>query len=234
MKNKMINFVIIGAGNFGKEASEIAKRVEEKEENFKFIGYIDEFEENHRKVINEVPVLGGLEWIKETFTGDKLFFACSIGDTINRKEVVERALKFGYIPYSIIHPSVSVRYGVKIGNGVIIQPKCVIAPNAIIKDHVIINQICSIGHDDIINDYCTVSPLAALSGGVVLGEGTYVGTGASVVPDIKIEKWSIIGAGACVVKDVEPYSLMLGVPAKPKLTFENFQERTLYSKRKPV
>ncbi len=230
----MINFVIIGAGNFGREAAEIAKRIDEKEEDFKFLGFIDEYEENQGKVVNEVPVLGDLGWIEEKFTGDKLFFACSLGDTINRKELVERALKHGYIPYSIIHPSVTVRYGVKIGDGVIIQPKCVIAPNVIIKNHVIINQICSIGHDDVINDYCTVSPLAALSGGVVLGEGTYIGTGASVIPDIKIEKWSIIGAGACVVKDVDPYSLMLGVPAKAKLIFENFQERTLYSKKKPV
>ena len=176
MKNKMINFVIIGAGNFGREAAEVAKRIAEKGENFKFLGFIDEFEENNGKVINEVPVLGGLKWIKETFTGEKLFFACSIGDTINRKEVVGRALKLGYIPYSIIHPSSLIRYGTKIGDGVIISPKCVIAPNGMIKDHVIINQICSIGHDDIINDFCTISALAALSGGVVLGEGTYFGT----------------------------------------------------------
>jgi len=230
----MINFVIIGAGNFGREAAEVAKRIDEKEKNFKFIGYIDEFEENHGKVINEVPVLGGLEWIKDTFTGDKLFFACSIGDTINRKEVVGRALKFGYIPHSIIHPSTLVRYGAKIGDGAIISPKCVVAPNVIIRDHVIINQICSIGHDVIINDFCTVSPLAALSGNVVLGEGVYIGTGASVVPEINIAEWSIIGSSACVVKDVAPYSLMIGVPAKSKLTFENFQQRLQYSKKKPV
>ena len=176
MENKTIDFVIIGAGRFGREAAEIAKRMEEKDKNFKFLGFIDEIEENHGKLINEVPVLGGLEWIGETFTGEKLFFVCSIGDTINRKEVVERALKFGYIPHSIIHPSVLVRYGAKIGDGSIIGPKSVIGPNVFIKDHVIINQICSIGHDDIINDFCTISPLAALSGGVVLGEGTYFGT----------------------------------------------------------
>ena len=69
---------------------------------------------------------------------------------------------------------------------------------------------------------------------VEVGKLSYIGTGASVVPDIKIEKWSIIGAGACVVKDVAPYSLMLGVPAKTKLIFENFQKRRNYSKKKPV
>ncbi len=184
----MIYFVIIGAGGFGKEAAEVAKRVEEKEKDFKFIGYIDEFEENHGKIINEVPVLGGMEWIEESFTGDKLFFACSIGDTINRKEVVGRALKFGYIPHSIIHPSTLIRYRAKIGDGVIISPGGVVAPNVIIKDHVIINQIVSIGHDDIIKDFCTISPLAAVSGKVVLGEGIYIGTGASVVPGISIEE----------------------------------------------
>ena len=137
MKTKMINFVIIGGGNFGREAAEIAKRIDEKEENFKFLGFIDEYEENQGNVVNEVPVLGSLEWIKEKFKGDKLFFACSLGDTINRKELGERALKHSYIPYSIIHPSVLVRYGAKIGDGVIISPKCVIGPKVIIKNHVI-------------------------------------------------------------------------------------------------
>ncbi|HDZ17405.1 hypothetical protein LCGC14_0630120 [marine sediment metagenome] len=182
----MKNFVIIGAGGFGQEAGETAKRIDESDSDFRFIGYIDDNKELHKTFLNEVPILGDLNWINDSFNEEDLYFMCSIGDTIIKKEVGEKALDKGYTPFSIIHPSVIIRYGVKIGDGVTIGPGTVVAPNVHIKNNVIVNQVCSLGHNDVINDYCTISPLSAISGGVVLGEGVYFGTGASILQYINI------------------------------------------------
>ncbi len=45
-------------------------------------------------------------------------------------------------------------------------------------------------------------------------EGVSIGANATIVCGIRIGKHSLIGAGAVVTKDVEPYSVMVGTPAK--------------------
>jgi acetyltransferase-like isoleucine patch superfamily enzyme len=45
-------------------------------------------------------------------------------------------------------------------------------------------------------------------------EGVSIGANATIMCGIRIGKHSLIGAGAVVTKDVEPYSVMIGNPAK--------------------
>lgn len=42
----------------------------------------------------------------------------------------------------------------------------------------------------------------------------HVGAGAVILPRLIIGEGAIIGAGAIVTKDVEPYTVVLGNPAK--------------------
>ena len=44
--------------------------------------------------------------------------------------------------------------------------------------------------------------------------GTSIGANATVVCGVTLGKFCFIGAGAVITKDVEPYALMVGVPAK--------------------
>lgn len=210
------DFVIIGCGGFGREVAEIAKTIVKEKMDFNLIGFIDDNKEFHGKIINNVPVLGNLEWIKDSYDGDGLLFACAVGEPPIKRKVVERALKLGYIPHSLIHPSVPVGFDVAVGAGTIICPGSVITTNITIGNHVIINQICSIGHDVIIDDFVTINPLSAISGGVHLKEGVFIGTGASVLQYLEIGEWSVIGAGASVTRNQEPYVVAVGVPAEVK------------------
>lgn len=43
----------------------------------------------------------------------------------------------------------------------------------------------------------------------------WIGTNAVVLRDVHIGTGAVIGAGAVVTRDVEPYSIVVGVPAKP-------------------
>lgn len=210
------DFVIIGCGGFGREVAEIAKTIAKEKKDFNFLGFIDDNQELHGKIINNVPVLGNLEWINDSYHGNRLLFACAVGEPLIKKKVIERALKLGYIPHSLIHPSVQIGYDVSIGVGTILCPGSIITTNIKIGNHVIINQICSIGHDAIIDDFVTINPLSAISGGVHLQEGVFIGTSAAVLQYLEIGAWSIIGGGASVINNQEPYVIAVGVPAVVK------------------
>jgi len=47
-----------------------------------------------------------------------------------------------------------------------------------------------------------------------LGHDTWIGHGAIMLPMVNIGNGAVVGAGAVVTKDVEPYAIVVGVPAK--------------------
>jgi acetyltransferase-like isoleucine patch superfamily enzyme len=63
-----------------------------------------------------------------------------------------------------------------------------------------------------------------------IGKGVFVGSGATIInKDITVGDFSVIGAGSVVTKDVEPYSIVMGVPARK--TGEVTREVTISNKQ---
>lgn len=57
---------------------------------------------------------------------------------------------------------------------------------------------------------------------VVIGNDVWIGHNAIIMPGVSIGNGAVIGAGAIVTKDVEPYTIVVGCPAKPiKKRFSN-------------
>jgi len=50
---------------------------------------------------------------------------------------------------------------------------------------------------------------------VTVGHDVWIGHGATVLPGIEIGNGAVVGAGAIVTDDVEPYTVVVGVPAEP-------------------
>ncbi|ATY86131.1 acetyltransferase [Kyrpidia spormannii] len=50
---------------------------------------------------------------------------------------------------------------------------------------------------------------------VTIGHDVWIGHNAVVMPGVTIGTGAVVGAGAVVTQDVEPYMIVVGVPAKP-------------------
>lgn len=48
-----------------------------------------------------------------------------------------------------------------------------------------------------------------------IGHDTWIGHGAIIMPNVNIGNGAVVGSGAVVTKDVAPYTIVVGVPAKP-------------------
>lgn len=48
-----------------------------------------------------------------------------------------------------------------------------------------------------------------------IGHDVWLGHGAIIMPGVKIGTGAAVGAGAVVTKDVDPYTVVVGVPARP-------------------
>ncbi len=49
----------------------------------------------------------------------------------------------------------------------------------------------------------------------VIGHDVWIGHGATVMAGVRIGTGAVVGSGAVVTKDVEPYTIVVGVPARP-------------------
>ena len=52
-------------------------------------------------------------------------------------------------------------------------------------------------------------------GPIVIEDDAWVGTGAVILPNVKIGKGAVVGALSLVTRDIPPFTIVLGIPAKP-------------------
>ena len=61
---------------------------------------------------------------------------------------------------------------------------------------------------------------------IVVEEDAWIGSSVTVLPGVTIGRGAIVGAGSVVTKDVAPYTIVVGVPAKPIRTIRPGEEDT--------
>jgi len=202
-----MKIVVIGTGGLGRETMEVVKKTKRRNDA---LGFLDDNPMTHGMSVNDYPVLGGVDWLKN----NKVEVLCGIGDNHTRRKVTLRALNYGATFTKIVHPNADIGDFVTMGRGTIITSGNTITCNIRIDEHVFINLDCTIGHDCIFEDYVNLSPGAHISGNCYLKEGCHIYTGGVLLPGITIGRWAEVGAGAVVTKDVPDYAVVVGVPAK--------------------
>lgn len=204
MKEKI---VIIGCGGQGKVTLDILNL-----QNKEIIGFIDDDVTKHNTFINDIKVLGDLNFLLDNRVSENITIA--IGDNKIRAKIFDLLKKNNFNIINVIHPNSTISSRVKLGKGLTIMPGAIINTNTIVQDNVIINTNSSIDHDCIIKKHSQIQPGATITGTVKIEEFVTIGSGATVLPNITINKNSFVGAGAVVTKDVEENLTVVGVPAK--------------------
>lgn len=207
----MRNIVIIGAGGVGREVSLIIQQINELEQTWNLLGFIDDNTDNWGKVINGYSVIGGIDSLE--FLSNDTYIVIAIANYKVKKNIVNKINnKFKFA--TIVHPKVWIHDYMTVGEGTIIYEGAILTANIEIGNHVIISPKCGVGHDSIIKDYVSLLWNVNVSGNDLIEEGVMMGSGSTVIQGKKIGKGSIIGAGAVVVNDIESFSTAVGVPAK--------------------
>lgn len=200
---------IIGASGFGRE---VAWMIEELED-WKVAGFIDDNKNIQNTVINDIPVVGKLDFLEKV--NEETYVTIAIGNPKIRKKISEALTKNKNIIFpNIIAKNVRIDKTLELGIGNIICTNNILTTNINIGNFNHINLCCTIGHDAILHSYVTVYPGVNISGNVEIGNVSEIGTGAKIIQGKHISSNVIIGAGSVVVKDIEEEGTYVGVPIR--------------------
>lgn len=206
----MKDLIIIGAGDFARETAWIAERMNQQNQQWNILGFVDD---RKTGVIDGYPVLGPIDLLCER--KEKTYVTCAIGTGSVRKKVWDRLRDCPDLEYAtLIDPSVIIGKDTVVEDGVILCAGTVLAINTRIGFNSIINFNCTIGHDTVLEECCTVHPGSNISGRVRVGASSDVGTGVRIIQEKTIAPGTILGAGAVVNRDITDAGTYVGVPAK--------------------
>ena len=209
----MKKLVIVGAGDFGREVSWVAERINAQTPVWELLGFVDDGAAVQGRTVDGYPVLGPVSWL-EAVT-DELYVVCSIGTGRVRKQVMERVLANPHLrPAVLIDPAAIVGRNAQVGPGCVVCAGTVLAISSRLETHTIVNLNCTVGHDTVLEPYCTVHPGSNLSGRVHVGACTDIGTGTKIIQGLAVCPGCTLGAGTVVVRDITEPGTYAGVPAR--------------------
>lgn len=207
----MKNLLIIGAGGCGREVLQWAKNINETGRRWHIKGFLDDDLNALDGKKCEIAIISKID---EYVIEPKDEFVCCIGNSIIRKNVVEKLEAKGAKFMTLIHPNAVIADTCIIGHGAIIYPYALISANTVIGDGCIVNMYSSVAHDSVMGEYCTISAHCDITGMCSLGDRVFMGTSAHIAPGLKIGNDVYICAGSTVLARVRDGMKVLGNPAK--------------------
>lgn len=203
--------IVIGAGGLGREVAATIQNY--LSDTFELLGFVDDGVEKG-KVINDLPVLGDIDWLLSQVDDYGLVFG--IGSPKVKKAIFHKLANKNFHFPNIIHPNASIHNSkfVTLGRGNVISDGSILTTNVTLGEFNLINLSCTIGHDATIGDFCSIMPGVNISGGATLKNEVYIGTGAKLIKATTLHDSCTLGAGAVVNSDIGAGKTYAGVPAK--------------------
>ena len=112
-----------------------------------------------------------------------------------------------------------VDYDVKIGDDTMIEGSVYIPPMSRIGKNVFIGPSASLTNDPF--------PPSEKLVGILIEDNAIIGSGAVIKAGVTIGKNSVVAMGAVVTTNVAPDTVVMGVPAKPSYSREEYDKKQL-------
>lgn len=207
MKQKLL---IVGAGSVGKF---IAYNINNFNQDFEIIGFLDDDISKKETIIAGFKVLGLVSMLEE-FSKNNIAIVWGIAFPSIKKRLAKKYehLEFDYPNF--ISENAWISRGVTFGKGCIIYPGCSINYETEIQDFVVMNMNCAIGHNCKINSFTSLSPGVNLGGNTKIGSEVELGIGCATLQGVSIGEKVKVGGQAMVTKSFENNQIVKGIPAK--------------------
>jgi sugar O-acyltransferase (sialic acid O-acetyltransferase NeuD family) len=176
--------------------------------------------EQLKSPFEDVPLFFGRvgfeAWIQKQSSDQKTTFLVAIGGHRGKDRIViqDYLEAYGLIPAIAKHPTAFVADTADIGTGSQILAHAAVCVETSIARACIINTGAIVDHECRIEEGVHIAPGARLAGCVEVERLAMIGTGAVILPRIRIGEGAVVGAGAVVTKNVEPYTVVVGNPAR--------------------
>lgn len=213
----VMSFAIYSAGGFAREIKTAfsPSQGQLSQDNLQLY-FIDDDPNQIGTVINGTSVIS----FDEAKSIRDLKFNVAFANCELRKKKYRLCLEADMMPFSIFSPSFVSYDDTSVGAASVLADFAMLTANV----HTGISFHCNIysyvAHDCIVGDFVTLAPRVSVNGRIKIEDDVYIGTGAIILPGkpnkyLTIGKGATVGAGAVVTKDVEPYTTVVGTPAKP-------------------
>lgn len=202
---------IIGAGGHGLSTFELIKSTGK----YKVYGFLDDTYEPGTRIIDEVKVLGPIDFYKNLNPKKDLIAIGFAGErTLDLRGALIKKLSSAYfkIP-TLVHSSAEIGRNVLIGVGVQLHPGVVLRVNSKIGDFSTVNTGAIIEHGASISFNCSISPGTVICGNVEIENSVFLGANSTILPNLHVGENVVLGAGSVVSKNLESHKRYKGVPA---------------------
>ncbi len=208
----MKDIVIYGAGSVGRLAEQIIADINREQKQYNLLGYLDDDDQKQGSSLNQLPILGGINWLKGN---PHTQVVIGFSSPSQKKVLAERLQQNGHHHFAtLVHPGTWISKRVEIGEGSMIYPGVHLDVDIRLGKFTLINKLATIGHDTTMGDYVTVSPGVNIGGINQIGEGVEFGINSCSIQHLQIGSWATIGAGAVIIRDVPKGAVMVGNPGK--------------------
>lgn len=216
-----MRFAIFGTGGFAREVAPIAREIGRgtgtAAQDQADIVFVDDALDRPERC-NGLPVLSFELLISDAHRDRSVVVA--VGDGRVRERIESRCTEAGLVIGQLFAPTSRVLDCNQIGAGAVLCDHVTVTSNAKIGRSFQGNIYSYVAHDCVIEDYVTFAPRVSCNGNVHIGDYAYIGTNVSLIQGkegrpLTIGEGAVVGMGSVVTKPVEPYTLVVGNPARP-------------------
>lgn len=225
----MKKVVIVGARIDGH--AKVVLEIIQAQGIYEVAGFIDDNLSIQGIAIRNISVIGTMVDLPNLISKFDIYGGIvAIGNNPQRRELGLKLKNCGLELISAIHPTVHIDSDVQIGEGNCFCQGVIIVTGSNIGNSINIHTGATIDHDNIIEDGANIGPGVHTAGRVTICKDAFLGTGTVVIPDGIIGEGSVTGAGSVVIRPVEPFTKVVGVPAKLLKTLKKKYEKSIEKK----